>query len=277
MHCKIVSDSSSNIYALDAVDYASVPLHVLIGDQDFTDDRNADPEAMQQALDAYKGKTSTSCPNAGEWLDAFGSADVVFCVTITSKLSGANSSAMMAKQMYEQEHPGRRVHVFDSLSTGPEMALLIDRLRTLILDGLNPEHIYQQAREYLQKTRLFFSLASLDNMAKNGRVNPLLAKGISFLGIRVIGRASEDGVLQPLGKARGDKTAVASLVAHMKEQGYAKGRVIIAHNRCKATAEALKERILKDFGAFNGIIHSTGVLCSYYAEPQSVLVGFETE
>ena len=44
-------------------------------------------------------------------------------MTITSGLSGTYGSAMAAKDLYEQVHPKVKIHVFDSLSTGPEMQL----------------------------------------------------------------------------------------------------------------------------------------------------------
>ena len=56
-------------------------------------------------------------------------------MTITSGLSGSYNAACIAKEMYEAEHPGRRVYVIDSLSAGPELTLMVEKLEELIIEG----------------------------------------------------------------------------------------------------------------------------------------------
>lgn len=277
MKYKIVSDSASNLVNLDSdIAFESVPLHVIVGDQDFADVNGVDTASMQNAIDQFNGSTSTSCPNAEEWLRAFGEeADVIFCVTITSVLSGSCASAHAAKQMFEELHPDKTVYVIDSLSTGPEMVLIIEKLNNLIHSGKSPHDIYSRINQYMEHIHLFFSLASLNNFARNGRISPILAKGIGVLGIRIIGRAAE-GNLKPAGKARGDKKSILQLVNHMKNCGYKNGRVIISHSGNPEAARELKDYIASQFGVFNGIIQENRILCSYYAEPMSLLLGFET-
>ena len=94
MKMKIVADSSANLLALPDIDFGIVPLHVIVGENDYVDDDKIDLTAMQEDLSSYKGKTSTSSPSPHEWENAFGDADVVFCITITSTLSGTYNSAV---------------------------------------------------------------------------------------------------------------------------------------------------------------------------------------
>ena len=122
---KIVADSSANMISLDAVSFASAPLKVITDGREFVDDAAASANEMLQYFDTYKGKSKTSCPNTVDWLDAFGDAEDIFCVTITSGLSGSYNSACVAKQVYEADYPDRRVLVIDSLSAGPELVLII--------------------------------------------------------------------------------------------------------------------------------------------------------
>ncbi|MGN0480051.1 MAG: DegV family protein [Lachnospiraceae bacterium] len=277
MSIKIVSDSSANLTEFGGLEFVSVPLHIIVGDREFVDDKGIDVGQMQEALDSYKGKTSTSCPSPDDWLQAFGDADSVFCITITSALSGSFSSANIAARMYEQNNPGRKVYLIDSLSTGPELVLFVEKINELASKGMEASDIYDRMCQYVKHTRLYFSLASLNNLARNGRVNPILAKGVGLLGIRIVGKASDEGTLQPMHKGRGDKKAIEHIINSMKECGYKHGRTIIAHYSNPEGAEALKRRIEESFGQFNGFIHKTTGLCSYYAEPQSILIGFECE
>ena len=118
---KIVADSSANMISLDSVSFASAPLKVNTDAPEYVDNAAASANEMLQYYATYKGKSKTSCPNTVDWLDAFGDAEDIFCVTITSGLSGSYNSACIAKQMYEAENEGRRVCVIDSLSAGPEL------------------------------------------------------------------------------------------------------------------------------------------------------------
>ena len=134
MKFAIISDSSSDLLSLDNVTYACVPLKVITEEKEYIDDKNLDLAAMLTELKQYKGVSKSSCPNAAEWKEAFGDADGVFCVTITSGLSGSCNAAHMALSEYLQEHPERKGYVVDSLSAGPEVALLVEKLAELMLE-----------------------------------------------------------------------------------------------------------------------------------------------
>ena len=118
---KIVADSSCDLFGLQTVEFATASMKMITDEKDFVDDATLDVAAMVDYFDRYKGKSKSSCPNTTDWIEAFGDADDLFCVTITSGLSGSYNSACAAKKIYEAEHEGARVFVIDSLSAGPEL------------------------------------------------------------------------------------------------------------------------------------------------------------
>ena len=275
MSIKIVTDSSSNLLMLDGVDFSSVPLKVIIGEREFSDNEAVDLQEMVSLLQNYTGSSSTSCPSVEDWLHAFGDAEEIFCVTMASTLSGSCSTARMARQEYEAQHPNRRVYLIDSLSMGPEMALMIEYIRDLAVGGMTAPHIYQALMRYKARTHLLFSLERLQNGANNGRIRQSVARGIGVLGIRVIGRASDLGQVEILEKCRGGKQSRNSLIRHMQELGYSGGRILIAHNANESGAIDLREQIRSVFGAVDVRIRTTRALCSSYAEQGALLVGME--
>ena len=113
---KIVADSSANILELDKVEFASAPLKIITDKREFADTEELDVQEMISYLCTNSGKSKTSCPNPNDWLEAFGDADDIFCVTITSGLSGSYNSACVAKKIYEENNKDKRVFVIDSLS-----------------------------------------------------------------------------------------------------------------------------------------------------------------
>lgn len=271
---QIVSDSASDLLELADINFSTVPLHIVVDGTDFADDARL---SVPNLLDKLRnGKSSTTaCPSPDDWITAFHDADRVFCVTITSGLSGSYNSAVIAKDIYEEKHPDRKVYIIDSLATGSKMVMLCEKLRELIQAGHDAEEIYRQIKEYNEHCFLYFALASLDNLAKNGRVSPILAKGIKILGIRIVGTASTEGMLEPLSKCRGDKRSIPAIIEYMKEKGYQGGRVVITHNGNHEAAMELKRQLKTTFGTRSGEIHRTRGLCSYYAEPGSIMLAFD--
>ena len=114
----IVSDSSSNMFTLPGADYRTVPMKV-IAEKEYVDDSNLDVAAMVADLKKFKGKSGSSCPNVQEWLDAFEGEEDVFALTISKNLSGSYNSAKQAAEDYMENHPGKKIYVFDSLAAGP--------------------------------------------------------------------------------------------------------------------------------------------------------------
>lgn len=274
-HIKIVADSSANLFALENTEFAAAPLKVITDAREFVDDAALDVEDMVAWFDSYKGKSKTSCPNPTDWLEAFGDAEEIYCVTITSGLSGSYNAACIAKQMYESENAGKRVCVIDSLSAGPELVLIVEKLEECIGQGMPYEDICREIEEYKNKTGLVFMLESLKNFAANGRVSPAVAKIAGVLGIRIVGKASDQGTLEPTNKCRGEAKSLAAILSHLENNGLSKGKVWIAHCMNAPAAQKLKEMILAKFSQVKVQIHSCKGLCSYYAEKGGLLVGFE--
>ena len=272
---KIVSDSASDLIALENIDFACAPLKIHTERKEFVDDASLNVKEMVDFLDDYKGKSKTSCPNTEDWLKAFGDADDVFCVTITSGLSGSYNTACAAKTIYEDENEGKRVFVVDSLSAGPEITLLVKKLEEYAVSGMEYEEICRSIMEYRNGTGLIFMLKSLKNFANNGRVAPALARIVEFLGICIVGKASEEGTLEPAHKCRGEAKALSALVSELKTSGVSCGKISIAHCENELATVRLKAMLQASFPNAKVEIHKLRGLCSFYAEKGGILIGFE--
>ena len=275
MKIKIVADSSANMYTLEGgVEFSSAPLTIRTAEKEFVDNADLNILEMVDYLSKYKGKSGSACPGVGDWLDVFGDADEVYCVTIISTLSGSYNAAMTAKAQYEEENPGKKVFVLDSYSAGPEPKLLVEKIRDLILEGKDFDTVCKEVVEYKEKrTCLLFCLESLKNLAINGRTSHAVAAICSVIGIRLVGDV-KDG-LHPTDKCRGEKKALLTLFKNMKAKGYAGGTVVIDHCFNEAAANALKDLIKSEFADATIRIETTSGLCSFYAEKGGLMIGFE--
>lgn len=275
MHYKIVCDSSSNIFTIPGVPYTTVPMKVVAGEKEYVDNAQLDLHGMVTDLKSHKGKSGSSCPNVQEWLDAFGDADVVFGITITKHLSGSYNAGQQAAATYMEENPGKQAYIFDSLSTGPEMMMIVDKIRELMEAGLDFESVKAQVLEYHNRNHTLFCLQSMTNLARNGRVSPAVAKIAGLLGIRVVGDA-KGGEITPVHKPRGEKKALQLLVEMMAERGLREdGLVRIAHCFAPETAQTLADMVKARFPGVRIMLETTTALCSFYAEEGGMIIGFE--
>ncbi len=272
---KIVSDSSSDVLAIDGFDYAAAPMKVITAEREFIDDEKLDVYEMVDFLKGYKGESKSSCPNTDDWLTAFGEADEVFCVTITSALSGSCNAARSAKLIYEDENEGKRVFVIDSLSAGPELRLIINRLCMCIDENMTFDEICEDIKAYQEKTGLLFMLKSLTNFANNGRVSPITAKLVGVAGICIVGKASDEGTLEPTDKCRGEKRALQRIVDDLFDAGLSRGRIYISHSQNESGAQTLKTMIEERSKEVKVEVFECRGLCGFYAEKGGILVGYE--
>jgi DegV family protein with EDD domain len=276
MNFKIVTDSSADIKELSGVPYESVPLKIITAEREYVDNSCLDVVGMLSDLKNYSGKSHTSCPSSGEYLEAFGDSENIFVITISSNLSGSFNAANVAAKTYLADYPDRKVHIIDSLSTGAESFIIIEKIKSLILEGKSFEQIKKEITDYsINHTRLIFALESMRNLANNGRVSPVKAKMAEIFGIRAVGRASDEGTLEMICKSRGPVNTANDIVANMIGDGYKGGRVRIHHANNLPAAELVKTKILEKYPTASLEVAHTGGLCSFYAEQGGVLVGFE--
>lgn len=275
MKRKIVADSSCDIWELNGVDFAVAPMTISTDNKHYVDNQELDVRLMSEDLAKYKGISHTACPSVGSWLDCYEGYDEVFVVTLTGAMSGTYNSAMTAKGIYEEENENVKVHVFNSLSTGPEMRLLIEKLKEMIEEDLTFEEIVEKGQDYLNHTRLFFALKSLHNFAMNGRVSKAVASAIGVLNISIFATASEEGTIQQISKCRGEKKVVKSMIEHLENAGYHGGKVRISHADNLKLAHNVRDKILELYPHADIIVYPMGGLCTYYAEIGGLLVGCE--
>ena len=273
---RIVADSSCDILSLDGADFVSVPLTIRTDTEEFRDDDFLDVNEMVTVLRSTKGRSYSACPNIADWTEAFGDSGDVIAFTITSSLSGSYSTACAAKKHCEELDPSRRICVVDSLSAGPEIALLIEKAQSAMCAGADFDDVCRLIQAYRERTHLLFALESMHNLAQNGRVNKLAATMAGVLGIRAVGQASSEGTLEMLGKCRGHRKTQEFMLHEMERLGCKGGSVRIGHCQNPALALELCVEIQHRFPGVEVKSYPLRGLCSYYAERGGIMLGFES-
>ncbi len=279
---KIVADSGCDILdeflTEDFTEFESVPLKLVVDGVEYIDDENLDIDRFLEIMENSKSGSKSAAPSPDDFLKAFGDAEQIYVITISSKLSCSFNSASIAKQMYLEEYPEREVHVFDSKVATAGQTLAVLKLNELIKKGIAKSNIITEMNKIINNLNLFFLLEKYDNLTKNGRMNPLIAKFASTLSIRPICKA-ENGEISLISKSRGSKaySNLIKLIADTEQE--IKGiksdfSIVLTNVRCNETAKSiiktLKSKInIKDFH-----IAEPTALCANYGERNGIMIAF---
>lgn len=275
MKRKLIADSSVDLFALGELNFSSVPLTIATDERSFTDDEALDVTQMLDYMAGYNRRSYTACPNVEAWLQAYQGAEEIFVVTLSSNISGTYGAAVTAAELYREECPDAKIHVFDTLSAGPEVRMLAKKLAEDLTADLSFDEICQRGEAYMKQTAIFFCLQSFHNFAQNGRVNKTVAKLGGMLGIRIMATASDHGTIDVLDKCRGDKATIKKFLEKLEKSGYQGGKIAMAHCENLPFAEMLSQAVREVYPAADIEIYETRGLCSFYAERGGILLGFE--
>lgn len=274
---KFVTDSSCDLLDYPDINFVSVPLHLSTNERTYVDDKSLDTHEMLTYLASYNGRSYTACPSIESWLSAFEGGDEIYVVVLTSGLSGAFSGANTAKQMYLSEHPDARICIFDTLTTGPEMRVIFEKVVELKKSGLSFNEIEEKVNAFIKKTRLFFAFQSLHNFAQNGRVSKVVASAVGMLHINIIGTASPSGTVEPMGKCRSEKKATEEIYKEMEKAGYHGGKIRICHIENEPLAQRMLDIIKANYPDVDALIYPARGICTYYGEKGGIILGCDCE
>lgn len=274
---KFVADSSCDMLHIKDVDFTPVPLTISTNERTFIDDERLELHELLDYMEGYNDRSFTACPGTQTWLNAFEGGDVIYVTTLSAALSGCYNSAKTAADIYLEDHPDAKIHIFNSFTTGAEMRLIIEKQIELDRAGVPFEELITQVEEYLETTRIFFAFQSLHNLAQNGRISKVVAAAVGALNINVVGTGTNDGILDTLAKRRGEKHAAAEVMHQLEECGYNGGKIRISHTDAKTLAQKYAYNIQTKYPEADIKIYEARGLIGYYSERGGIIVACETD
>ena len=276
---KIVVDSGC-VYADDlriqrGYNIEIVPLNMQIDEKSFIDNENLDLAGYINVMSESERIPKTSAPSPERYLQAYKGDESVFVVTLSSKLSGSNSSAEVAKHEYLKQNPKKFIHVFDSLSAGSAETVIAMKIQELIVKKLPDEEIVVQVEGFIKEMETIFILEKYDNFVKTGRINPVVAKVASMLSIKAICKGV-DGKPEFFDKARGFNKGLKKLVDEIASQNkdFSNRNIVIMHVRDLEKAIMTKEEIYRRLDFKDIIISDATGLCATYAMENGIVVAY---
>lgn len=276
MKFRIIGDSCCDFTKEDLAKeyFVSVPLTLTVGDVDIIDDENFNQEYFLKLMSDCETCPKSACPSPDAYIDKFQDADDIYIVTLSSKLSGSFNSALVARQIYLENHPNVNIHVFDSKSAAAGEHLICEKIEECALAGMDYKDVITTVDEYIKGMRTIFVLDDLEVMRKNGRMSKVKSIAANILNIKPVLYAV-DGEIRQLDQARGMNKALNKLLWHIEKEGYDKTRKVII-SQCNSRERCMNiKKILMDKFDFKNveILNGKGVT-TMYENSGGVVVSF---
>ena len=277
MKYKIVVDSCCELPENLSKDekFESVPLVLTVEGEDIIDDATFDQASFLKKVADSPNCPKSSCPSPERYMKAYEcDAERIYAVTLSAELSGSYNSAVLGKNLFQEEHPDVNVHVFNSRSASIGETLIALKIVECEEAGLPFEETVAVVEKYIESQNTFFVLENLETLRKNGRLG--LVKGLvaSALKIKPVMGSTDEGTICQLGQTRGMNKALVKMVDFIIQKTTdSENKVLaISHCNCPERAEILKEAILERMKLKDIIILDTKGVSSMYANDGGVIV-----
>lgn len=185
--------------------------------------------------------------------------DILY-IGFSSGLSGSYNSVRMAAEDLKEEYPDINIITIDSLCACMGEGLLLYKALELKEHGMSMEEI----AKWVETNKLHIchnvTVDDLNHLHRGGRISKTTAVVGSMIKIKPIIHMSDEGKLVVIGKERGRKKSLVSIVDRMEKQmqEYDNDIVMITHGDCIEDAEFVKKQVEERFGIHNVMINGIG-------------------
>ena len=254
--------------------FVRIPLTLHVGEEDIIDDETFDQASFLKKVAEYPDASKSSCPSPEKFMDYFEKADEIYIVTLSSHLSGSFNSAELAKSMYLEKYPDKKIHVFDSKSASAGQSLIALEIQKRATNGLPFEQIVNEVTDFLNTMGTKFVLETLEVLRKNGRLSKVTAMLVNALNIKLVMTSDGNGEIAKTSQARGMKKAIQKMAEAIKEDAVdpENRTLFISYCNNKERAEFVKDAILSVLSFKDVLIAPTGGVSSLYAADGGIVV-----
>ena len=253
----------------------SIPLTLTVGGENIIDDATFDQKDFLKKVADCPECPKSACPSPERYMKAYEcEAEHIYAVTLSAELSGSYNSAILGKNLFLEEQPEKKVHVFNSKSASGGQSLIAMKIIECEEKGLSFGEVVSEVEKYIEEMSTFFVLENLETLRKNGRLSRVKALVASALKIKPVMGSTPEGTICQLDQARGMNKAIVKMVDHIGEKGIniPEKTVAITHCNCPERAKMLEEAIREKLHPAKIVVMDTAGVSSMYANDGGVIV-----
>ncbi|MEQ2577258.1 DegV family protein [Hominiventricola aquisgranensis] len=255
--------------------FVHAALHLSIDGEQFVDDETFDRLDFLAKMKESPNCPKSSCPSPEVYRAAFDcGAEHLYAITLSAELSGSYNSAVLGMNLFLENHPDAKVHVFNSCSASVGETLIAKKIAEYEEAGLDFEAIIEKVDDFILHMHTYFVLESLDNLRKNGRLSAVKALVATALNIKPVMGATDQGVIIQLGQARGMQKALRLMAETITaELEHPEEKVLgLVHCNNPERAEYVKQELMKLVKVKDIIVLESSGVSTLYAAQGGIII-----
>ncbi len=244
----LITDSTTGILQPDIDQYGIhvIRLKVIYKEREYIDGIEITPEEVYARLD--EELPTTSMPSVQEVMNLYqklideGYTHAIV-MPISSGLSGTINSFIIASESYKSQ---LEFFIFDTKIISMGVGLSVLKVAKMIKEGKSFDYICNQIPILREKTKLFFTVDTLEYLIKGGRIGKISGGIGELLNLKPIVMMNDEGKYTTFTKVRGSKQALNTLIKLALDiLDKAKGTAVVMTGTMLKEAEELKNAIIK--------------------------------
>lgn len=276
MSYKIIIDSCGELTEemKKSGNFETASLQIDVGGHHIVDDETFDQADFLKKIRESEECPKSSCPSPERYMEEYHcEAEHIYAVTLSAELSGSYNSAVLGKNLYEEEYGEKDIYVFNSRSASVGETLIGLKIAECEKKGLSFKEVIDTVEAYIEEQHTYFLLETLDILKKNGRLKGLKAVVATALNIKPVMGSTPDGNIQQLANTRGMKKGLVRMEQIVADLKNPEEKILaISHCNCRERAETVKNMLLEKAGFKDIIIVDTAGISSMYAADGGVIV-----
>lgn len=277
MSYKIVVDSCGELTEEMKKDghFENVALTLYVDEYPIVDDETFDQADFLKRVAASPNCPKSACPSPDTYKRAFESGEEhLYAVTLSAELSGSYNSALVGKNLFLEEHPDKKVHIFNSRSASVGQTLVALKIQECEEAGMEFEEVVETVEKFILEKGTWFVLESLEALRKNGRLSTMKAFLATALKIKPVMCGTQEGTIEPVAQVRGINKALVRMVEVAAEKTLnAENKILgIAHCNCPERAQMVKDALISRMKVKDVIILDTRGVSSLYASDGGIII-----
>ena len=267
---KIISDSTCDLSPelVAKYDIDILPLHILLGEDEFEDGKTITPEQIFKWADEHKTTPKTSAPSLEKAIELFRpyveEKREIVCFSISSSMSTSGNVMRLAAEELEASD---LITVIDSANLSTGIGLLVIEAALMAKAGKTASEISTAMEELKPWVRASFVVDTLTYLYRGGRCNAVAAMAGSVLKLhpKIV---VENGAMDANKKYRGKLASVILSYAKDMENDLKTAkpdRVFITHSGCDPEVVNAVRSYLESLSIFQEILETRagGVISSH--------------
>ena len=193
----LVVDSGADFNTEKYFDIFTVPVRYSFGNQDYIDKVSQSVDDFYNELKNNPIHPKTSQPTPGDfrrqyqYLNSYYKS--IISIHIPKKLSGTYQSAVTAAK----NTTGANISVVDGNSMSVGLGLVIQKVASIMEEGLNHDEIISKVEDVIKDTEVFTAVRDLSYSVKGGRVPKIIKTISNIFNFKPILSINKDGLIKP--------------------------------------------------------------------------------